>query len=239
MLLTTPLKRRLLLLTPPLLMISTIICFHFATAQFGQKAGYFIGFLFYWVFWCLTIPVVLVGWPAIKASFVRMPDRMSHFSGTEKMLLAAPLLLGYGYAFPRAIGAANFLVIASSLLLAITNAACEEYPLLGYLQGHIYPAAPTFGLPCPTTIFTFGILLWTDKKLPVITLVIPFLWSLIGFSAAFSLGIREDTGLLIAGLLTTIMILIWNKRISKHGGYSSAHHYDEPEPARTKRPVKK
>jgi hypothetical protein len=38
------------------------------------------------------------------------------------------------------------------------------YPGLGYLLGHVYPKAPTFGVPCPTTIFTFGLLLWTDKR---------------------------------------------------------------------------
>ncbi|HXV99120.1 MAG TPA: DUF6064 family protein, partial [Anaerolineae bacterium] len=35
------------------------------------------------------------------------------------------------------------------------------YPILGYFLGHTYPQSPTFGLPCPTTIFTFGLLLWT------------------------------------------------------------------------------
>ncbi|MBD3164974.1 hypothetical protein GF324_00080, partial [bacterium] len=33
------------------------------------------------------------------------------------------------------------------------------YPLLGYTVGHVYPQQPTFGAPCPTTIFTFGMLL--------------------------------------------------------------------------------
>src|SRR5690242_9638079 len=27
------------------------------------------------------------------------------------------------------------------------------YPLLGYLNGHVYPYSPTFGVPCPTLIF--------------------------------------------------------------------------------------
>ena len=31
------------------------------------------------------------------------------------------------------------------------------YPLIGTYLGHGYPRLPTFGLPCPTTIFTFGI----------------------------------------------------------------------------------
>ncbi|MCX6132165.1 MAG: DUF6064 family protein [Ignavibacteriales bacterium] len=81
------------------------------------------------------------------------------------------------------------------------------YPLLGYLFGHVYPKAPTFGLPCPTTIFTFGLLLWTDLKVPKNVLIIPFLWSLIGFSAALKLGILEDTGLLIAGIVGTALLV--------------------------------
>ena len=47
------------------------------------------------------------------------------------------------------------------------------YPLLGYFQGHIYPSSPTFGLPCPTTIFTFGLLLCTERKLPGVCLLFP------------------------------------------------------------------
>jgi hypothetical protein len=36
------------------------------------------------------------------------------------------------------------------------------YPLLGLLFGHRYPTMPTFGLPCPTTIFTIGVLLFAE-----------------------------------------------------------------------------
>jgi hypothetical protein len=79
------------------------------------------------------------------------------------------------------------------------------YPLLGHYLGHVYPASPTFGLPCPTTIFTFGILLFTDKKLPKYVLIIPFLWSIIGFSAALNLSIFEDFGLGFAGISGVIM----------------------------------
>lgn len=81
------------------------------------------------------------------------------------------------------------------------------YPLLGYYFGHEYPSAPTFGLPCPTTIFTFGLFLWIDKKVPFALFVIPFLWSLLGSSATFLLGIKEDTGLLISGLVTLILLI--------------------------------
>jgi hypothetical protein len=85
------------------------------------------------------------------------------------------------------------------------------YPLLGYLFGHGYPLSPTFGVPCPTTIFSFGIFLWSTGGFPKVLLIIPFLWSLLGFSAATTLGIKEDTALLVAGFLTTA-ILMFRKR---------------------------
>jgi hypothetical protein len=89
------------------------------------------------------------------------------------------------------------------------------YPALGYYLGHVYPSSPTFGLPCPTTILTFGVLLLNDKKCPVAIMIIPFLWSIIGFTAAFNFGIWEDTGLLIAGLMTISLLLIRNRKYNQ------------------------
>jgi hypothetical protein len=89
------------------------------------------------------------------------------------------------------------------------------YPLLGYAFGHVYPKSPTFGLPCPTTIFTFGLLLWTDIKVPKIILIIPFLWSLIGSSAALTLGIHEDIGLLVSGFAGVVLIFLRDKNAPK------------------------
>lgn len=92
--------------------------------------------------------------------------------------------------------------------------AMVAYPLIGALLGHGYPRSPSFGVaPCPTTIFTFGLLLWTRAPVPKYALAIPLLWSLLGVSAAISLGIREDVGLLIAGLLGT-GLLTWRDRRS-------------------------
>jgi len=80
------------------------------------------------------------------------------------------------------------------------------YPVFGFFMGHVYPASPTFGLPCQTTIFTFGILLWFNKRPPLSVLIIPFIWSIIGFVAALSLGMLEDIGLLFSGLICLLML---------------------------------
>jgi hypothetical protein len=89
------------------------------------------------------------------------------------------------------------------------------YPILGYWFRHVYPASPTFGLPCPTTIFTLGILLCTNRKLPLMTWIIPIAWILIGSAAAFSLGIKEDLGLLLSGIIFLILVLL-KKRTPHH-----------------------
>jgi len=99
--------------------------------------------------------------------------------------------------------------------IALILYALIIYPVLGYSFGHVYPSSPTFGLPCPTTIFTFGLLLLTAKKCPLIVLVIPFIWSIVGFTAAFNFGIFEDTGLLIASLFAFFGLLIRKRTISK------------------------
>lgn len=80
------------------------------------------------------------------------------------------------------------------------------YPLLGYYFGHTYPGTPTFGLPCPTTIFTFGLLVLLEKRNVVLHLI-PLIWSIIGFTAALMLGVYQDVGLLIAGIVSVIVLV--------------------------------
>lgn len=75
------------------------------------------------------------------------------------------------------------------------------YPVIGWMAGHRYPATPTFGLPCPTTIFTCGLCLWTVDPLPWRFMAIPLIWAIIGFFAAVWLSVIEDAGLLVAGLV--------------------------------------
>lgn len=88
------------------------------------------------------------------------------------------------------------------------------YPALGFVTDHIYPASPTIGLPCPTTIFTFGILMFNRNKTPFWLLIIPVIWSLIGTSAVINFGVYEDAGLLVAALLSTALMLRRNKSLT-------------------------
>jgi hypothetical protein len=90
------------------------------------------------------------------------------------------------------------------------------YPLLGYLFGHRYPASPTFGLPCPTTIFTLGILLFAVVPFPRSAFAVPVVWSAIGSFAALQLKVPQDYGLLMAGLIGLAVAIFPSKTID-HG----------------------
>lgn len=85
------------------------------------------------------------------------------------------------------------------------------YPILNIYTGHGYPYSPTFGLPCPTTIFTLGILFWVENKPPKILWIIPLLWSVIGFTAALTHGFYEDIGLLVAGIFSGVQLNMFRK----------------------------
>jgi hypothetical protein len=81
--------------------------------------------------------------------------------------------------------------------------ALIAYPLIGLAVGHRYPAMPTFGLPCPVTIFTVGALLLTLSPVPRSVFIAPAVWGLFGgASATFLLGVYQDAGLLFAGIIS-------------------------------------
>ena len=92
--------------------------------------------------------------------------------------------------------------------------AAIGYQVFGYFLGHIYPKFFPVGLvPCPTTIFTFGIFLIIHKRISIKYYAIPLIVALGGFLAAYN-GIYEDIGLIIAGLLGTYLIIRRNKHLT-------------------------
>ena len=90
--------------------------------------------------------------------------------------------------------------------VALVAYALIGYPAVAELVGQRYPAVPTFGLPCPTTIFTFGVLAWCVRPVPRSVLVVPLVWTLVAMSAAIAFGIVEDFALPIAALVTVIVL---------------------------------
>ncbi|MHA1993931.1 MAG: DUF6064 family protein [Candidatus Hodarchaeales archaeon] len=90
------------------------------------------------------------------------------------------------------------------------------YPLIGFLTGHPYPDYPIFGIaPCPVTIFTFGMVLWTDKRVNLLVIIIPFVYSLIGILPLMVYGVLADLGLIFGGIIGFSVIIIRDNKLKK------------------------
>jgi hypothetical protein len=91
---------------------------------------------------------------------------------------------------------------------ALVAYATVLYPAIGAALGHAYPLSPSFGVtPCPTTIFTYGVLLLATGPVPSWLLAIPFAWSAVATSAAVSLGVMEDLALPAAAVVGSVALL--------------------------------
>ena len=121
------------------------------------------------------------------------------FIAQAAIFLACVIKPRLSFAFGR-----NAYAVVGLLFIAF---AMIGYPVLGYFIGHRYPQSPPFGLtPCPLSVFTFGLLLLTDSRVPKWILAIPFLYA-IGGILPVSIGVLEDLAMIVAGVVGTAMIL--------------------------------
>ena len=96
--------------------------------------------------------------------------------------------------------------VDTAIGLAFIAYALVGYPVTGLLVGHVYPHSPLSPLfPCPATILTFGVLVLA-QRVPRYLLVIPALWAMSG-ALWFYLGMVEDAGLVIAGVVGIVMLI--------------------------------
>ncbi len=85
------------------------------------------------------------------------------------------------------------------------------YPIISYFVEGSFKMTIIMGLPCPSTIFTFGLFLLSTNKLPKILLIIPSLWAIVGLSAAINIGVYQDVMILIAALTANIFLIVRKK----------------------------
>jgi hypothetical protein len=107
--------------------------------------------------------------------------------------------------------------------LGLAAFAALLYPAFGWLAGHVYPATPVFGVaPCPTTIFTIGLLLLGTWRVARWLLIIPSLWALIGGSAAVLLDVPQDFG-----LIATVLVAVGFAVAVARGAELACHETSE------------
>lgn len=86
------------------------------------------------------------------------------------------------------------------------------YPILIFLLENSLETTITLGLPCPSTILTFGFLMLTSSKLSKYLLIIPALWTIVGTSAAINFGVYPDYLMPVSALIAIIFLIVRKKK---------------------------
>lgn len=85
------------------------------------------------------------------------------------------------------------------------------YPIISYLVQGSFNRTIGLGLPCPSTIFTFGIFMLAGDRLPKYLLIIPSIWSMVGLSAAIQFGVYQDIMMPITAIIAGAIVFKTSK----------------------------
>lgn len=154
-----------------------------------------------------AILAILWAWLALAyhfAFFTRINPLAHVFAAVS--LLGAAVFLWQGV-FRRRLRFARLGGWRGAVGAALIIFALAVYPAWSWQAGHGYPHMPTFGLPCPTTIFSIGLLAFLDSPYPRSPFLVPVLWCFVGAQAAFFLGVRQDLALIVAGLVGIVLLV--------------------------------
>jgi uncharacterized protein len=168
-------RRRIIAMVAPAgLIASTYVVFQVAVDDLGQRWGYLAGFVFFWVVWCLALPLGLLGWRGVRRLFRSTRPRLPQPGWLWAGLLAVPVVGGLATVWVPALATVTLAAVSLAVVIAVVNATCEEilwrgvyaelfagrwiagwlYPAVAFTLWHISPAAATGGRP---VAFWFGV----------------------------------------------------------------------------------
>ncbi|HEU0222122.1 MAG TPA: DUF6064 family protein [Paracoccaceae bacterium] len=161
--------------------------------------------------WPLQVVAGLLGFAAINGALYHMAffaEINPAAYGFGAVFLAQAAALAITGLRPGGLRFAPSAALRPVAGLALILFAVLIYPVWGRLAGHAWPAVPVFGVaPCPTTLFTIGMLFLGSWRQACWLLAFPFLWALIGGSAAILLDVPQDAALLAAAALIALLWL--------------------------------
>ena len=178
-------KHYILLASPPLLLISTFFLFRFLSNNFGRQKAYLYGFLFYWLFWCLILPLITVGLEGLLEMFGKPIPKFGKPGWLGFLLLLGPPLVVFLTQFSSGIKGASIVFVLLSLFYAIFNGTFEEIFWRGsfviafnghFLWGYLYPAI-WFGLwHISPQIVESGMITSDNIKFALISIILGLVW---------------------------------------------------------------
>ncbi len=181
------------------------------TSQSSKFVSFILGFLWLWA--GVVFHTLIFGTIDVEFLGMAMPG-MWYFSGAL-FIIQTLLFITYGLV-KDALSFSLNISLCSVVGAIFVVYSMVIYPLIGFLTGCSYPRHPVFGsAPCPVAIFTWGLLLWTDKKVPLLLAIIPFIWGIMGVMPVLELGVYADIGLILSGIVGFPLIVLHNRSIDQ------------------------
>lgn len=191
-----------------------VLCAHWL----GAEAGYLLGFVCYWVFWCLLVPSALLGKAGV-AALLRGRDRLFSRPNRLAACLWLVVMLTAVFLYTGEFLRAPLSLILVAIPMATINGVCEEllwrglyvqafpgnpwlaigYPAIGFALWHlapqtIFPAENVIGFVISTFFLAlpYGYIAWRTGSAR---------WTAIAHSLS---GVLALSGYLAPGLLALI-----------------------------------
>jgi membrane protease YdiL (CAAX protease family) len=145
-------RARLILIAPVAEVLTSPLVFGLLRRRYGERAGYLLGFVWYWLAWGLLFPLWAVG-PRALAETLRAPRRRG--PGRRAISLAAlagPPVGALAAAGLGSLGDADVTEIAISVAVAAVNSAAEELLWRGVFLAR-YPRSVIAGCLYPSVLF--------------------------------------------------------------------------------------
>lgn len=143
-----------LLAAPPVLLATTYATYKGMAAWLGSNLGYLAGFLFYWIFWCLLLPLWAVGPDELRVMFKAPRPPFGQPAWLGLLLLLTPVVVAWITMFPTAVEQATPTIVISAALFSVVNGTLEEVLWRGtYVSA--FPGSWLWGVVYPSIGFGF------------------------------------------------------------------------------------
>ncbi|USG67598.1 CPBP family intramembrane metalloprotease [Brevibacillus ruminantium] len=144
-------KQKALLVIAPALVLTQITVFQLLVRHYGDTLGYLLGYIVYWLVWCIPVTLLFIGPPS--SILWRFPADVSYKQWIATALVALPAIATCMAVFLPYAPLAGRNVILLALLFAIVNAPLEEMLWRGVFPS-LFPHNLWLGFLYPT--FWFG-----------------------------------------------------------------------------------
>ncbi|GED72893.1 hypothetical protein BRE01_65950 [Brevibacillus reuszeri] len=145
-------EQKILLILAPTLVVLQIVFFQLFVHFFGDTWGYLLGYVVYWLVWCIPVPLLFLKQKQSRLWTFPTSASKSWVHILSISLISLPVIATFFAVFAPYISLAGWKIALLALLFALINAPLEERLWRGVFPVY-FPHSRLFGFLYPTLFF--------------------------------------------------------------------------------------